>query len=156
MGSWPPPAYTLRQTFDAPLPYVFRWLTDYSSEDPTYEEGSWKRKVIENGPRRAVLEDLTDTEDGWEWYRTVVDIHPPDRWNAELHGNVPDWKLSYRLTPLGRDRTTLTIQWRMRKGGALQGRKIPPKADTERSMRRLWRGFAAGLDEDYRRSRKRH
>ena len=154
MGSWPPPLYEIRPTFRAPLPYVYRWLTDYSSEDPALEKGKYQRKVIEHGRRRAVLEDLTETKDGWEWYRTVVTLHPPNRWHAELRGNVPDWSVDYRLTPLGPERTLLTIRWHIRPGPLARGRANPSKAATEQMMRRLWKNFADALNRDYRREQR--
>lgn len=97
-----------------------------------------------------MLEDLTETKRGWEWYRSVVALAPPDRWHAELRGNVPDWSLDYLLTPLGPDRTMLTIRWRMRRRPGFPGDVIPPKPVTERMMRRLWRNFAHSLEKEYR------
>ncbi|MGA7861535.1 MAG: hypothetical protein WCB19_06725 [Thermoplasmata archaeon] len=152
MGSWPPPLYEIRVTFHAPLPYVFRWLTDYSPQDPALEKGTYQRKVIERGRKRAVLEDLSETKNGWEWYRSVVTLHPPDRWHAELRGNVPDWSLDYRLTPLAAGQTRLTIRWHIRPQARFPYHAIPPKAVTERMMRRLWKHFAEALDRDYRRA----
>lgn len=152
MGSWPPPLYEMRQTFRAPLPYVFHWLTDYSPEDPALEKGTYQRKVIERSRRHAVLEDLTETKTRWEWYRSVVTLRPPDRWHAELRGNVPDWSLDYRLAPLSPDRTLLTIRWHIRPQAGARGQKNPPKAATERMMQHLWRNFATSLDGEYRRA----
>jgi hypothetical protein len=155
VSSWLPPVYEIQQAFRAPLPYVYRWLTDYSSQDPDLEKGNYQRKVIERSRRHAVLEDLTETKDGWEWYRTVVTLHPPDRWHAELRGNVPDWSLDYRLTPRAPDRTLLTIRWRMRPQALLPRRRIPPKAATLRMMRGLWKNFAQSLEREYRQNRRR-
>ncbi|MCI4352673.1 MAG: SRPBCC family protein [Thermoplasmata archaeon] len=150
MGSWPPPNYEIRPIFGAPLPYVYRWLTDYSSQDPALEKGKYQRRVIERSRKRAVLEDLTETKKGWEWYRSVVTLHPPNRWHAELRGNVPDWSLDYRLTPLEPDRTLLTIRWHIRQRPRVRGQPNPSKAATERMMRRLWKNFARALERDYR------
>jgi hypothetical protein len=149
MRAWPSPIHEIRVPFRAPLSYVYRWLTDYSSQDPALEEGNYQRKVIEKDRRHAVLEDLTETKKGWEWYRTTVTLQPPDRWHAELRGNVPDWSLDYRLTPLGSDRTLLTIRWRMRPGAMDRDQRMPPKAATERMMRGLWRSFAKSLEREY-------
>jgi hypothetical protein len=153
MTSWPPPLYEIRPTFRAPLPYVFEWLTDYSPEDPILEKGSYQRKVIARSRRQVVLEDLTDTKKGWEWYRSTVTLHPPNAWHAELRGNVPDWSLDYRLTPLATDRTLLTIRWHIRRRPEFRGQKIPPKTATLRMMRRLWKHFSEALESDYRRGR---
>jgi hypothetical protein len=150
--AWPPPQYEIRPTFRAPLPYVFSWLTDFSSDDPALDDGNYRRKIIERNRRRVVLEDLTETPKGWEWYRTTVTLFPPDRWHAELRGNVPDWSLDYRLTALGTDRTLLTIRWRMRGPASDRGRKNPSKSATEQMMRGIWKNFARSLERDYRRT----
>jgi hypothetical protein len=149
MGSWPGPVYEIEQTFHAPMSFVYRWLTDYSTEDPDLEKGSYQRKVISKGRHRAVLEDLTQTENGWEWYRSFVTLHPPDRWHAETRGNVPDWSLDYRLTPLTPNRTRITIRWHIRPNRAFRIHPIPPKSATVRMMRRLWKNFATALDREY-------
>jgi hypothetical protein len=154
MAAWPPPLYEIRVNFRAPLPYVYRWLTDYSPTDPALENGSYQRKVLTKNRRHAVLEDLTDTKKGWEWYRTVVTLHPPDRWHAELRGNVPDWSLNYRLKPLAPDRTLLTIQWHMRRRPGFPKDVIPPKSVTIRMMQGLWGHFAASLEREYRQSNR--
>lgn len=153
MSGWPPPLHKIRVPFGAPLPYVYHWLTDYSSEDPALEQGNYRRKVIEKSRHRAVLEDLTETKRGWEWYRSTVTLQPPDRWHAELRGNIPDWSLDYRLTELGPDRTLLSIRWRVRPGALRPDRKVPPKTESERMMRELWRNFARSLEEEYKKSR---
>jgi hypothetical protein len=154
MTSWPPPLYEIRPAFRAPLPYVYQWLTDYSSKDPDLEKANYQRKVIKRSRRGAVLEDLTDTKDGWEWYRSTVTFHPPNRWHAELRGNVPDWSVDYRLTPLGPDRTLLTIRWHIRSRRGIPHPRIPPKAATERMMRHIWKHFAKALDREYRQSNR--
>lgn len=151
MTQWPPPLYEIRIEFRAPLSYVFDWLTDFSPEDPALEKGTYQRKVIARGRRRVVLEDLTDTKKGWEWYRSTITLHPPNRWHAELRGNVPDWNLDYRLTSLAPDRTLLTIRWHIRRRPGVPGQKIPPKETTLRMMRGLWRHFSEALEQDYRR-----
>ena len=153
MRAWLPLRYEIQVQFRAPLPYVYRWLTDYSPEDPALENGDYQRKVIEKSRRHAVLEDLTETRNGWEWYQSTVTLRPPDRWHAELRGNVPDWSLDYHLTPLGSNRTRLTIRWRIRRGAIGRGQRIPPKATTERMMRHLWRNFARSLEREYSRER---
>ena len=33
MVSWPPPEYRMRTTINAPLDFVYRWCTDYRSDD---------------------------------------------------------------------------------------------------------------------------
>lgn len=152
MSARSPPLYEIRPIFRAPLPFVYRWLTDYSSEDPLLDTGDWQRKIVSRNRRRVVLEDLTETNKGWEWYRTTIKLHPPDRWQAELRGNVPDWSLDYRLRPMGRDRTQLTIRWRIRRGAGDLGQSTPSKSHSERMMRRLWGNFSTALDRDFRRS----
>jgi hypothetical protein len=145
--------HEIQQTFDAPLPYVYRWLTDFSSEDPALENGNYRRKIIERNRRRVVFEDLTERKTGWEWYRSTVTLHPPNGWHAELTGNVPSWSLDYRLSADSPERTRITIRFEIRRRPGIRGEEIPSKAEAERLMHGFWRSFARSLDRDYRRTR---
>lgn len=145
--------YEIRPTFRAPLAFVYRWCTDFSSKDGEIDRGRWRRKIVERTRNRVVLEDLTDTPDGWEWYRTVISLRPPDGWHAELRGNVPDWILDYRLSSRSDGRTRLTIRWRIRRRRGLVHPTVPPRSGVERSMRSLWENFRRALERDYRKAR---
>jgi hypothetical protein len=144
--------YEVRAVFQAPVPFVFGWCTDYSPEDPRLEKDRYTRRIIERSARRVVYEDLYDNPDGWHWSRQVVDLRPPTRWHAVATGNRRTWVLDYELTELPGDRTELRLRGDRR--ATRPGDKNPPKATLERELTLGWANFARALERDYRASRR--
>jgi hypothetical protein len=148
--------YKFRSTFDAPLPFVFGWCTDYSPDDPRLEKDNYSRRVLLRRPRTVVYEDLYDTPDGWVWSRQEVALRPPNRWHAEVLGSHRDWSIDYVLHALPDGKTELRFRGERRT--TRSGEKNPPKARLERELRQSWKHFGRALERDYRnvsRSKKR-
>jgi hypothetical protein len=150
MVARPPLLYEIQQIFRAPLPYVYRWLTNYTSQDLALEKEDYQRKIIKKSSRRVIFEDLTDRKTGWEWYRSDVTLYPPNRWHAELTGNGPTWSLDYRLSTISPNQTLVTIRLRIRRRPGVRGEVIPSKAEAEGELRGFWKNFALSLNRDYR------
>jgi hypothetical protein len=153
MTNWPPPLYEARVTLRAPLSFAFRWCTDYSSQDPALEKGSYQRKLLERSANRRVYEDLSAGPTGWVWSRAVITLRPPDRWHDEEVGNYCDWSIDYRLTSLGPDRTELVIRGHRRPRSL--GSANPPKARFDKAVATAWKGFGRALEREYRRRTRR-
>jgi len=145
---FPASRYEIRSKFRAPLPFVFEWCTDYSSDDPRLEKENYTRKILGRKGRRVTYEDLYDTPNGWMWSHQTVTLHPPNRWHAEALGNYREWSLEYTLKELPDGRTELTLRGQ-RRPTPLGGRN-PPKARLERELRASWRNFGRALERDYR------
>lgn len=141
--------YEVRSTLRAPLPYVFRWCTDYTSEDGRYSGEDHLRRILSRSNRRVVFEDLYDTERGWIWIHRDVRLHPPDRWHADSIGSDRILSVSYRLSRLPGDRTLLSIDARRRPYGV--GRANPSKKEWQRRVAGNWERFGRVLERDYRR-----
>ena len=149
----PGPEYHVTAEFRAPLPFVFRWCTDFRPNDDRLEGESYDRRVVRRARRNVVFEDLSDASSGgWSWVRHVVTLSPPDHWHSESLGSHRTASIDYRLTALGPERTRLDLVWR-RRPTALAGRP-PSKATIERETTRGWRNFARALERDYRRTRR--
>lgn len=142
--------YEIRTTLDAPVPYVFRWCTDYSAEDGRLAGERYARRVLERTRRRVLFEDLEETPHGWVWKRTRVELDPPDHWHADSDGNYRYFRLDYRLRSLPNGRTELTLRGD-RRATALGGRN-PPRARLERELRELWGRLGRSLEREYRTS----
>lgn len=153
MPTLPTGRYEIRTTFRVPLEFAFRWCTDYSAQDPTLEGSKSTRTVIRRSSRRVVYEDLEPLAKGWSWSRATVDLIPPDRWHAELHGNYRTWSLDYRLAPAGARRTEFHMVGRRRP--VLLGSRNPSRASMERELTQMWRRFARTMEADYRKRRPR-
>jgi hypothetical protein len=149
---WTGPEYHVRVSFRAPLAFVFAWCTDYSPTDPTLEKEKYERKIIERTPHQVIFEDLEESKDGWDWQRAVVSLRPPRSWHMDGFGNNRDVTADYVLSPLPDGGTRLDLRWRRRP-------KVPDvtrgtKAQREASSTRAWKLFAAALERDYNRARR--
>lgn len=150
MARWPPPVYRIRTELDAPLDFVFRWCTDYATNDGKLSGEPYERRIISRTPERVVLEDLWWTSDGWKWRRSDVRLSPPDRWHSDSVSNIRDASIDYRLTTLPGGRTRLLIVMHRRPGSIRPVQ--PPRAVLEAEIGRLWDRIGASLAREYRRS----
>jgi hypothetical protein len=147
---WPGPEYHIQATFRAPLSYVFKWCTDYTSGDARLEGEHYQRKVIRRTPRRVIFEDIEESPDGWYWAWHDVRLQPPDRWHLEVKGNRAQVIGDYQLTKTPDRRTQLDLWWRRRP--SLLDFTRRPKAVAERATTLGWKRFARALERDYRKS----
>lgn len=145
--------YHVVMTFDVPLPFAFRWCTEYTPQDPkdAREDRTihMKRRIVERGPRRIVLENLYDVGKGWGWERHVVTISPPSRWHSEGFGNYHESILDYTLTALSPTRTRLDMRWKSRPTGLARGPR-PAIHAVEAHVSELWAHRARALEREYR------
>ena len=153
MSRWPRTQYRVATVLRVPLPFAFRWCTDFRSDDARREGESYGRRILERSARRVVFEDLESTPGGWYWARHVVTIRPPNRWHSDSVGNYREASLDYVLTPLGPQRTRFELSWRRRPMGL--GGTPPSKSSIEKGTLRAWRKFALEMEKDYRKSRRR-
>ncbi|HYM38993.1 MAG TPA: hypothetical protein VEY12_02460 [Thermoplasmata archaeon] len=141
----------VRVAFRVPLEFAFAWCTDYTPGDAALEGESYLRKVVERTPRRVIFEDLEETPSGWIWGRDVVTLRPPRRWHMEGVGSHRDVTADYVLTKLPDGRTQMELRW-WRRAKPL-GKKIPRRR-REQETTRAWKRFAAAMERDYRRSKR--
>ena len=146
-------SYQTRTILRAPLAFVFRWCTDYTSQDARYESETYQRRILRRSARKVVYEDLENTPQGWAWTRHTVRLLPPDHWHSDSVGSHRTISLDYRLSPLPKDRTLLVLKARRRPYGV--GTKNPPRSTWERSVGRSWAKFARSLEREYRGTRSR-
>lgn len=144
--------YRISVSFRVPLDFAFTWCTDYTPEDAKIEGETYQRKIIERTPRRVVFEDLEEMEDGWNWGRDVVTLHPPNRWHMDGVGNRRDVTADYALSSLADDQTRLDLRWRRRPKDAAAPQ--PTKAQREADALRAWKRFGVAMERDYERSRR--
>lgn len=145
--------YEFRQRFRAPLPFVFRWCTDYSPEDAALEKEEYTRRVLRRSPREVVYEDLSESPDGWFWSRATVRLTPPGRWHADMQGNYRSWSADYTLRALPDGSTELKFRGTRRP--FLLATRNPPRRRLESELKQTWTRFARALEKEYRAGRHR-
>jgi hypothetical protein len=149
---WPGPEYHVKAVFRAPMRYVFSWCTDFDPHDDRREKDQYTRKIIERTGRRVIFEDLVDSDQGWNWARHVVSLHPPNHWHSDSVGTHRTLTIDYLLTALPGDRTRLNLRWKRRRT-ALATTRVS-KRTIEKSTTQAWRNFARELEKDYHKFRK--
>jgi hypothetical protein len=142
----------VKTVFRAPLPFAFRWCTDYSTKDGALEEATFARRVLRRDARRVVYEDLDPTDGGWMWSRWTVTLQPPDRWHGVSIGNYRSWTAEYRLRRLDEARTAFQFRGRRRVTGVAT--KSPPRAQVQKNLNQIWKRFGRALEADYRATRR--
>lgn len=153
MTAWPGPKYRISVEFRAPLPYVFRWCTDYRQDDGPRGGQTFVRKVLARRGNTIVLQDLWTERRGWVLNHNRTTLFPPDRWHVDSYGTLRTASLDYRLTALPGGRTRLRIDVR-RRPTTLHPEQ-PSRREYEATLSRLWSHFARSLDREYRGSARR-
>ncbi|MCI4348755.1 MAG: hypothetical protein L3J93_00840 [Thermoplasmata archaeon] len=147
---WPGPTYEIHATFRAPLGFVYRWCTDYRTDDARLEGETYERKILHRSRTKVVYEDLQNSKEGWWWAHHDVRLDPPDHWRSDSVGSHRAYSLDYRLSERPGDRTELVLRARRRPYGV--GENNPPKGTWERNTTNLWKNFGRNLEKDYTRS----
>lgn len=132
---------------------AFAWLTDYDEGDADRAGAIiTRRRPVEAGPDRVVLEGRLDTLGRSYEGRAVVELHPPDRWVADMFDEKDrKWGHNeYRLEPRADEGgCTLTVDYRF----------VAPKLRhlvqltlakplIRREVDRMWDGFVEAMAED--------
>lgn len=145
--------YEIREVFQAPLAFAYRWCTDYTEEDGSLSKEGNARQILRKSGRQVVYEDLTPSPEGWKWSRYAVTLHPPDRWTAVARGNYRAWKLVYTLRSLSEGRTELHLRGERRP--VHLGKRNPSHRELEGELHRMWGNFGRAMARDYQASRAR-
>ncbi|HXW67950.1 MAG TPA: hypothetical protein VEL82_08775 [Thermoplasmata archaeon] len=144
--------YEYRTVFRAPPAFVFRWCTDYRSDDHRLSGDGGERRILQRSARRVVYEDLESTRDGWSWSRWTVTLHPPRSWHGRATGNYRNWEIDYRLKALPDGRTAFHLRG-VREPRVL-GSKNPSQASMRADLGQQWSRYRRSLEADYRRSQR--
>ncbi len=136
--------------FRAPLPFVYKWCTDYTPQDLKYGGEKGERRIIKRDSKRVIFENLYDVGRGWSWERHTVTLKPPDAWHSEGWGNYSVSFIDYKLSELSNDRTKLDMRWKSKSGMLSEGKK-PSRHLIEDYVKVLWRHGAKFVERDFKR-----
>ena len=148
MPTWPPPEYSVHVTFRAPLRFVYRWCTDYRSDDGKRCGEPFTRKVLERGPRQIVLQDLWRAKGRWLLNQNRTTLRPPDRWHVDSSGTLRTLSIDYTLREVSGGRTRLDLRIRRRPTEIYP--EQPSRRAYERDLTQMWKNFALSLERDCR------
>ncbi|MCI4330415.1 MAG: hypothetical protein L3K19_01020 [Thermoplasmata archaeon] len=137
---------------DAPLPFVFRWCTDYRDDDDALTDDlyHYQARIVLREPHRIVRvitvpgpdqNRCTDVE--------IIRLSPPDRWTLEKLSWTDDELGTYRLHRVDSGRTQLE----MRFVKTWKTSRIPSRERYRRLFHRVWDRYVSLIEADAERTR---
>lgn len=139
--------YHVTKTFDAPLGFVYKWCTDYRSDDLKMLGSKNKRNIIERSKKNVIWRVVTEgKKNGYEGVR-VVWLNPPDAWHLDTCGDGREVG-DYKLTRLGKTRTRLDMTFSETYYDAMD---MESRKSWMADANSHWNAYGRYLERDYRR-----
>ena len=137
-----------RKLIRAPLPFVYRWCTNYREDDDaiTDDIDTYRVKIVLREPGRIVRiivvpgsDRNTDVE--------IISLLPPNRWRLNKFSVTDDQTGYYRLTRTGPRLTALEMRFR-----EMWKTRHPPEREQYRTLfNRVWDRYVEAIETDFRR-----
>ena len=143
--------YKAKQTFRAPLEYVFDWCTDFREDDNKMTGSKTKRTILQKTPRRIVwLVEYKEGGKNREGLR-IVWPHPPDSWVLDTCGDRMELgereRGEYKLTRKGKNKTRLDMKFWL----SFDSKEhFQDKKEWEKESSEHWDTYAKYLEKDYK------
>jgi len=139
--------FRVSKIINAPLPFAYRWCTDFREDDYKIAGGKMRRLILEKTHRRAVyitrqIGSKVGTSIG------IVTMHPPNRWRYDSIGDQRNVTGKYLLKKLGPGKVKLEIEFK-------RTWKIPPaprRSEFMKHLNKTWDKYIAALERDCRRN----
>jgi len=142
-----------RKLIRAPLPFVFRWCTDFREDDNRITDSiyHYRAEILLREPSRIVrLITVPGRERNRATDVEIISVHPPDRWRLEKLSVTDDEVGHYRLTSRGPALTALEMRFRKR----WKVSRLPDQDRYRRLFHTVWDRYVSVIESEYRRSRK--
>jgi hypothetical protein len=131
----------------APLPFVYKWCTDFREDDNKITGSKNRRKILQQTLKRVVYVTTYFPKTGEPKIGVnLVTLRPPNSWHLEFIGEEDDEEGDYRLTRLAAKKTRLD----MRFSEKYKVRHAPTQAEDMKHTEEIWDKYAARLEKDYR------
>jgi hypothetical protein len=139
-----------RKIVRAPLPFVFRWCTDYRADDDRITDSiyHYQARVVLREPSRIVR---IITVPGRDRNRNtdveIISLRPPDRWHLNKRSVTNDEIGTYRLIRKGSRVTLLEMRFRQ----SWKIRNLPDRARYRTLFHRVWDRYVEVMETEFRR-----
>jgi hypothetical protein len=143
--------YRFRKTIHAPLPFVYRWCTDYREDDDRITNSiyHYRARIALREPTRVVR---IITVPGRDRNRStdveIISLSPPNRWHLEKFSVSDDEVGSYRLVRKGARLTLLEMRFREK----WKVRDLPVRAEYRALFNQVWDRYVDVMERGFRRS----
>lgn len=131
---------------DAPLRYVFEWLTDYRSTDGKFSRSRPRFRVVRLSKDRIVRIRYSRPGTGpLAVAIELVRLRPPNAWHVDQIDEADLDSVDYKLTRLGPKKTRISLvlveRWMVP--------KFPAKSEWVKSTGVFWGRLVDAIEEQY-------
>ncbi len=142
--------YRFRKLVRAPLPFVYRWCTDYRQDDDRITDSiyQYQAKIVLREPTRIVrIITLPGRNRNRNTDVEIISLLPPDRWHLEKLSVTDDETGAYRLVRRGPKLTA--VQMRFRKKWKIPD--LPDPKEYRALFSRVWDRYVDVMEKEFRR-----
>jgi hypothetical protein len=135
----------------APLPFVYRWCTDYREDDDRITDDiyHYRAKIVLREPRRVVrIIQVPGRSTNRNTEVEIISLFPPTRWRLAKFSVTDDETGSYCLIRIGPMRTLLDMNFRE----SWKTGRIPNRARYRALFNRVWDRYVQTIEADFHRS----
>ena len=136
---------TIIKKINAPRPYAFDWLTDFSEDDHLITGSTVQKKSIEKVGDKVTYIAKQEKNGIIVRRNCIVTLIPPDKWKVAATGEEKDIRGEYHLSPDGDDGTVfeMTLDMNYKVG------PVPTKDGVEKENNEVWDKYVEALVDDY-------
>jgi hypothetical protein len=142
--------YRFSKLVRAPLPFVFRWCTDYRDDDDRLTDSiyHYQAKIVLREPSRIVrLISVPGTDRNRSTDVEIITLRPPNRWHLAKFSVSDDQIGNYLLTSRGPRLTLLEIRFRQK----WKIRRLPDRRRYQALFNRVWDRYVEVMETEFRR-----
>lgn len=144
-------SFHVSKAIRAPLGYVYDWCTDYRESDPKITGSKAKRRILLKTKHRVIYTSAYLSGGKPKSAVNVVTLYPPRAWHLDFVGDEDDEAGNYVLTSLGPRKTRLDMTFHEH----YKMRRPPSKAQDVKHTHEIWNKYAAALETDFARRKRR-
>ena len=137
--------YHVSKVFQAPLKFVYSWLTDYREDDNKITGSKKQFKILQKTRRRVIYLSTFKRREKTVSAVKMVTLHPPKAWHLDQIGEEEDVIGDYKLTRLGSRKTRLNMTFTEK----YKISHAPTKEEDRKDTDKMWDKFVLALENDY-------
>jgi hypothetical protein len=142
-------AFRFQKVIHAPLPFVYRWCTDYRDDDDRMTRSiyHYRAKIVLRERTRIVrIITVPGSDRNRSTDLEIISLFPPDRWKLDKFSVTDDETGTYRLIRRGRDITGLEMRFRR----TWKARDLPNQDRYRALFNRVWDRYVEIMEQEFR------
>ena len=137
--------YSVTKMINAPLKFVYDWCTDYREDDNLITGSAAGIKILQKTNRRVIYLRTYQRNATTIIAVKMVTLRPPNAWHLDQVGEDEDATGTYKLTPLGSERTRLDMTFTEK----YKISEVPTKEEDRKGTEQMWQKYVTAIEKDY-------